>query len=74
MGWADSVFAIGIAIFLAYGAVRIGWDAFQSLMDRELPEAEKQQILATIKAVRGCWACTIYALAKPAKFVLYNAI
>ncbi|MDX1526129.1 MAG: cation diffusion facilitator family transporter [Pseudidiomarina maritima] len=53
MGWADSVFAIGIAIFLAYGAVRIGWDAFQSLMDRELPEAEKQQILATIKAVPG---------------------
>jgi ferrous-iron efflux pump FieF len=51
--WADSVFAIIIAIFLAQGAVRIGWDAFQSLMDRELPEAEKQLIIDTIKGIQG---------------------
>lgn len=51
--WADSVFAILIAVFLAQGAIRIGWEAFQSLMDRELPDAEKQQIVDTIKAVPG---------------------
>lgn len=51
--WADSVFAILIALFLAQGAIRIGWQAFQSLMDRELPDAEKQQIIDTIKAVPG---------------------
>lgn len=51
--WADSVFAILIAAFLAQGAIRIGWEAFQSLMDRELPDAEKQQIVDTIKAVSG---------------------
>lgn len=42
--WADSVFAIGIAGYLILGAVRIGWDAFQSLMDRELSEELQQQI------------------------------
>ena len=51
--WADSVFAILIAAFLAQGAIRIGWNAFQSLMDRELPDAEKQHIVDTIKAVPG---------------------
>ena len=51
--WADSVFAIVIAIFLAQGAIRIGWEAFQSLMDRELPDADKQQIVEAIKAVPG---------------------
>lgn len=53
MLWADSVFAILIAIFLAQGAIRIGWDAFQSLMDRELPDAEKQLVITTIKEVPG---------------------
>jgi len=51
--WADSVFAILIALFLAQGAIRIGWQAFQALMDRELPEPEKQLIIDTIKAVPG---------------------
>lgn len=51
--WADSIFAIIIAVFLAQGAVRIGWSAFQSLMDRELPDNEKQLIIDTIKGIRG---------------------
>lgn len=51
--WADSVFAILIAIFLMQGAIRIGWDAFQSLMDRELPDDEKQLIVDTIKGIQG---------------------
>ena len=35
--WADSVFAIVIAGYIFYSAFRIGHDAFQQLMDRELP-------------------------------------
>ena len=51
--WADSVFAILIAIYLAYGAIRIGWEAFQSLMDRELPDEDKAQIVAVLSATKG---------------------
>ncbi|MGQ4277578.1 cation diffusion facilitator family transporter [Pseudidiomarina sp. E22-M8] len=51
--WADSVFAILIAIYLAYGAIKIGWEAFQGLMDRELPEPDKEKIVAVLKATKG---------------------
>lgn len=51
--WADSLFAILIAIYLAYGAIRIGWEAFQGLMDRELPEPDKEKIVAVLKATEG---------------------
>ncbi len=50
--WADSAFAILIAIFLAYGACRIGWHAFQDLMDRELPDDERQLVIDTINSVK----------------------
>ncbi len=51
--WADSVFAILIAVYLAYGAIKIGWDAFQGLMDRELPDADKEKIVAVLAATKG---------------------
>ncbi|WP_335342633.1 cation diffusion facilitator family transporter [Pseudidiomarina terrestris] len=51
--WADSLFAILIAIYLAYGAIRIGWEAFQGLMDRELPEPDKDKIVAVLKSTKG---------------------
>ena len=44
--WADSVMAIGVAAYVFYGAVRIGYEAFQHLMDRELPTELQEQILA----------------------------
>ncbi|TFH26186.1 MAG: cation diffusion facilitator family transporter [Myxococcales bacterium] len=44
--WADSMFAIAIAAYIFYSAVRIGFDAFQELMDRELPREIQQEILA----------------------------
>ena len=44
-GWADTVFAIFIAIYIFSSAVHIGHDAFQQLMDRELDDEIKQQIL-----------------------------
>ncbi len=45
-GWADPVFAIGISIYIFYSSFQIGRDAFQQLMDRELPIEIQQQILA----------------------------
>jgi ferrous-iron efflux pump FieF len=47
--WADSVFAIGIACYIVYSAFRIGIEAFQQLMDRELPPETLEQILAIAK-------------------------
>ncbi|MGB8224200.1 MAG: cation diffusion facilitator family transporter [Polyangiales bacterium] len=45
-GWADPVFAMAIAVYIFYSAVGIGHEAFQQLMDRELPADLQQQILA----------------------------
>jgi len=45
-GWPglDPVFAIGIAIYVAWGAWRIALEAFHQLMDRELPDPEREEI------------------------------
>jgi ferrous-iron efflux pump FieF len=41
--WADSAMAIGVAAYIFYSAGRIGYEAVQHLMDRELgPEIEEQ--------------------------------
>ena len=48
--WADSVFAIGIAAYIFYSAVRIGSESFQQLMDRELEPEVQQEILAIARA------------------------
>jgi ferrous-iron efflux pump FieF len=45
--WADPVFAIAVAIYIFYSAFQIGHEAFQQLMDRELPDDILQQIEAT---------------------------
>jgi len=45
-GWSgfDSVFAIGIAIFILYSAWGISQESIADLMDRELPDEERQRI------------------------------
>ena len=45
--WADPVFAIAVAIYIFYSAFHIGHEAFQQLMDRELPDEILQQIQDT---------------------------
>ena len=45
--WADPVFAIAVAIYIFYSAWQIGHEAFQQLMDRELPDDILKQIQAT---------------------------
>jgi ferrous-iron efflux pump FieF len=46
LGWerSDSIFAIGLAIYIFYNAVVIGHDAFQQLMDRELGDDIQQRL------------------------------
>ena len=45
--WADPVFAIAVAIYIFFSAFHIGHEAFQQLMDRQLPDEILQQIRAT---------------------------
>lgn len=52
----DPLFAIGIAVYILYSAARIARDAVNQLMDRELPEQEREtirQLAASIPHVRG---------------------
>lgn len=44
--WADAVIGLAVAVYIFWSALRIGIDAVQMLMDRELPEGEQAQILA----------------------------
>lgn len=43
--WADPVFGIGISIFILVNALRIANKAVGALMDRELPESDRDEIL-----------------------------
>jgi ferrous-iron efflux pump FieF len=42
----DALTGIGIALYIAHGAWHIGWVAFDTLMDRELPPEVDQAIVA----------------------------
>lgn len=58
LGWpiADIIFGVGIGFYILYGAVKIGYDAVQSLLDRQLPDTELRQIRAiatSVELVRG---------------------
>jgi ferrous-iron efflux pump FieF len=43
---ADPLLALGIAVFLLYGAAVIGWRSFNLLMDHEFPERDRERIKA----------------------------
>lgn len=43
--WADPVIGLLVAGYVLWSAIKIGVDAVQTLMDRELPEADQRQIL-----------------------------
>jgi ferrous-iron efflux pump FieF len=47
-GWGglDPVFAVGIALYILYSAWQIGSEAFQLLMDREIPTELRERIRA----------------------------
>jgi ferrous-iron efflux pump FieF len=46
----DPVFGIVIALITLYSAVRIGWETFHVLMDRELPAEAQQRIRGIVLA------------------------
>ncbi|MBJ3815205.1 CDF family cation-efflux transporter FieF [Shimwellia pseudoproteus] len=54
-GWhrADSLFALGIGIYILYSALRMGYEAVQSLLDRALPDDERQAIMDIVKGCAG---------------------
>jgi len=49
--WADSAMAISVAAYIFYSAGRIGYEAIQHLMDRELGAEVQQEILAIARRV-----------------------
>ena len=48
--WADPAIGLAIAIFIAAAAVRVGKEAFDMLMDREMEEAERTRIKDIVRA------------------------
>ena len=47
---ADPLFALGIAAYIVWGAVQIGRQALDILMDKELPDEERARIRAIVMA------------------------
>jgi ferrous-iron efflux pump FieF len=57
-GWSvlDPVVGILVAVYICYGAWHIGHDAFHHLIDRELPDAVREEVIQLVNAepqVRG---------------------
>jgi ferrous-iron efflux pump FieF len=54
--WADSAFALLIAAYLGFNAWRIGVAAFDQLMDKEMPEADRARLAEIVLAEGGALA------------------
>ncbi len=50
--WLDPAVALGIAGYLLWNAAAVGRDAYNVLMDRELPQPERDRIRAVVLADR----------------------
>lgn len=50
---ADSLFALGIGVYILYSALRMAYDAVQSLLDRALPDEERQAIIDIVTSWPG---------------------
>ncbi|MEH6403448.1 MAG: cation diffusion facilitator family transporter [Sneathiella sp.] len=57
LGWiyADALFAIGISAYITYNAWSIIRLSFSDLMDEELPDEEREKILAIALSHPGVW-------------------
>ncbi|TCV93480.1 CDF family cation-efflux transporter FieF [Biostraticola tofi] len=51
--WADAVFAIGIGLYILKNALSMGFEAVQSLLDRALPDEERQAIIDIVSSWPG---------------------
>ncbi|MGP3591279.1 CDF family cation-efflux transporter FieF [Vagococcus sp. WN89Y] len=54
-GWhrADALFALGIGGYILYSALRMGYEAVQALLDRALPDAEREEIFSIVTSWPG---------------------
>ncbi|CFQ43462.1 CDF family cation-efflux transporter FieF [Yersinia bercovieri] len=50
---ADALFALGIGVYILYSALRMGYEAVQSLLDRALPDNERQEIIDIVMSWPG---------------------
>ncbi|WP_019213037.1 CDF family cation-efflux transporter FieF [Yersinia massiliensis] len=50
---ADALFALGIGIYILYSALRMGYEAVQALLDRALPDNERQEIIDIVMSWPG---------------------
>lgn len=50
---ADALFALGIGVWILYCALRMGYEAVQSLLDRALPDSERDDIIDIVTAWPG---------------------
>ena len=75
-GWhrADALFALGIGIYILYSALRMGYEAVQSLLDRALPDEERQEIIDIVTSWPGVRALTIFARGSQGRPALFRFI
>ena len=52
MAWLDPLIAMAIAAYLLINAALVGRDAFDLLMDRELPQSDRDRIESVVRADR----------------------
>ncbi|QCR10002.1 CDF family cation-efflux transporter FieF [Brenneria rubrifaciens] len=53
---ADALFALGIGVYILYSALRMGYEAVQTLLDHALPDAERNMIVRIVSnwpGIRG---------------------
>ncbi|AJJ64537.1 CDF family cation-efflux transporter FieF [Yersinia aldovae] len=50
---ADAMFALGIGVYILYSALRMGYEAVQALLDRALPDDERQEIIDIVTSWPG---------------------
>ncbi|MDN0123452.1 CDF family cation-efflux transporter FieF [Yersinia aleksiciae] len=50
---ADALFALGIGVYILYSALRMGYEAVQALLDRALPDDERQAIIDIVMSWPG---------------------
>ncbi|NPE58469.1 CDF family cation-efflux transporter FieF [Dickeya dadantii] len=53
INWADAVFALGIGVYILGSALRMAYEAIQALLDRALPDEERQEIVNIVSSWPG---------------------
>lgn len=51
--WADGLFAMLLGLYILKGAIQIGYEAVQTLLDRQLPDEERDDIQRLATSIAG---------------------